>query len=288
MKFINRHKIILFLRMFFCILLVIIWGIWLTNLPKPEKPIKKQIKTKFEDKKIIEVASVGSTKKSKPVSSGKPAPTATPKVKVVSKPASIKPTPKNEVKIVLKAASTPTKIEAKIVIKPTPSPAIEKKPAPTIKLPEIASATRKALLNNKPIITPTNTHESSNETSLRKEIPIERSHHKPILQKTLEDSSQDNSWLPKYILETKESLPKIENANNNLDQIANQLELTGLIENPNGEKAAIFKNKMNNQTEILKQGQEYLNLKVIEISQDQVTLGNESLNKKYIKTIDSR
>ncbi|GEM_PF-3116229 len=304
MKFINRHKIILFLRIFFCGFLVTIWVFWLTNLPKPEKLLTEKVKQKIEDKKTTQnndlqkenieskasktqITFLGNdpkVMKSKEIIKFRQKPQ--PSIQDIA----LKPTPKIEVKpgvkVGLKLTST-----APTTTVTSPTPAITKKNGLIIKLPEIASATRKILLKNKPIINPKNINENIGETTLRKEIHVDMTGQKPILPKALESSPQENtgeSWLPKYVLETKGIAQKVENTNNNLDQIANQLELTGLIENPNGEKSAIFKNKLNNQTEILKQGQEYLNLKVTEITKDQVTLENINLNKKYIKTINSR
>ena len=300
MKFINRHKIILFLRIFFCGFLVTIWVFWLTNLPKPEKALIEKVKQKVEDKKInknndLQKEDIESKElKAQITFLGNES--AVIKSKDITKPT---PTAQNKVTVGVgfqpKAGPPLTKKPASTAPTTTPNtsstPAISKKIDSVIKLPKTASATRKILLNNKPVVNSRNANESVGETTLRKEIHIDMTSQKPILSKTLENSHEESigeNWLPKYVLETKEITQKIENTNNNLDQIASQLELTGLIENPNGEKSAIFKNRLNNQTEILKQGQEYLNLTVTEITQDQVILENISLNKKYIKTIDSR
>jgi len=301
--FINRHKLILFFRIFFCTLLVTIWVIWLTNLPKPV-PEQKTIpekhlpeitflgKESLQAEQIKKITSIKTTvtqedtkqeETTKVIAKTTPIPKA--ETKVIVK---ITPIPKAETKIIAKTAPSPKaeiKANTTALSSPTPQQQI-KKPELVVNLPQVASATRNILLNAKPTPQSMAALQAQSDTSLRKEVHIDRAQHKPIYQKALignEQEEAENSWLPKYILETKE---KIEPASNNPDEIANQLELTGLIANPDGEKAAIFRNKSNNQTEILKQGQEYLNLKVIEITQEFVILENESLSKKYLKTLE--
>ncbi|MBI2996417.1 MAG: hypothetical protein HYY52_06915 [Candidatus Melainabacteria bacterium] len=107
-------------------------------------------------------------------------------------------------------------------------------------------------------------------------------------KKEIKLETELESWLPRYILATKDISPKIEQLNKNLDTIINHIEVTGLLKNTSGEsQAIIIKNNLNNKIEILKKGDEYSGLKVLDINKDEVIFINQSLNKQYAKKITS-
>ena len=115
--------------------------------------------------------------------------------------------------------------------------------------------------------------------ALRKKVNVDKSQHSPILKKIInENNTRDTrtieSWLPTPSQETS----NIQSNQNNNDTI-HQIELVGLIYNPNGESAAILKNKTNNKIEILKTGDNIQELKVLEITTNQVLLLNEITQK---------
>lgn len=136
------------------------------------------------------------------------------------------------------------------------------------------------------------------EAMLRKEIPLKKGIFRPLLQnlnkvaglstKDVVKTSSEISWLPRYLLETKEMVSGEEQVANNLNLIASQLELLGLIHDPTGEGAAIIRNVANNQIKILKKGDKYNELKLLEINKDEVILGNQGLSKTYVKKIVKR
>lgn len=146
-------------------------------------------------------------------------------------------------------------------------------------LPDITKETRIALA--KP-------EKKLSDIVLRKEISVNKSQYKvkkQIRQKIetneIEPESEE-SWIPKYISESKEIIRDIKL---NLDQIAENIELTGLINNTGKEQAAIIKNKLNNKTEILKKGDEYQGLKLIDIKPGEIVLENQDINKIYVKKL---
>ena len=160
-----------------------------------------------------------------------------------------------------------------------------------LNLPNTASATRKALLKN--------TLEAKQGTDhsipLRKGIPIEKNKLKPVSIRlkearnkdlNIQKTNVDEGWLPKYKKETKETESRDKDISENPDKIAEQIELAGIVNKPNGESTAIIRNKSNNYIEILKTGDEYKGLKLLEINKSEVVLGNQSLNKRYTKKIN--
>ncbi len=158
-------------------------------------------------------------------------------------------------------------------------------------LPKLASATRKAL-----VMTTTKKKPTLESIPLRKEVMVERSKLKPVSVQIQESKENEGlqkmylseSWLPKYNnnnegenQEQKSKLPL-----EDLDKIAEQIELSGIVNNPNGESTAIIKNKANNFIEVLKKGDSYKGLKLLEINKNEVILGNKVLNKFYTKRIN--
>ena len=170
---------------------------------------------------------------------------------------------------------------------------IEKKQ--DISFTDYASSTKKAL---QPDLQENKTIQTT-DSNLREKATVDKSQLKPVLktikqnkEKEIFETSIEESWLPRYLLEAKE--PKTgqtkdkkteAGANINLDEIANQLELSGLILNPDGQSAAIVKNKTTNKIKILKKGDEYLGLKVLDLKTGEITLRNKESDKTYIKKI---
>lgn len=147
---------------------------------------------------------------------------------------------------------------------------------------EVTPATRKALENNT---------KKDNETNLnlRNKFKITKNNlqsiQKIIKKDLISEIREENTWLPHYLFKSNEINKSLANAQSNLDQIVNQLELIGLVNNPYDNSAAIIRNKLNNKIKILKAGEKYQELTLLKISSDEVLLGNEVLNKIYKKRI---
>lgn len=284
-----------YLRIMFCFSFLAIWTVWLINLPKAgNQRLEIRVQSsekKYPDKttKITEQKSMvreqlgvkdqkPETKKTnykeqkQDIKSKKQFSTLPPKANPPLASSSQSSAPKNE----LPKLANLTPIKEKEA---------EKQQSKEIDLsfPAIAQATRNALLINKVART---TQTSSTLTPHEREVPLRKEVH--LLQNSNNiphETTTEDKWLPKYLKASKELAPKIENAATNLDKIANQLELVGLINNPDGKGAAIIRNKGNNKIEILKRGEEYEELKLLEINSNEIVLGNQDLNKKYIKKI---
>lgn len=128
------------------------------------------------------------------------------------------------------------------------------------------------------------TQESKRQTqiALRNKAHVDKSNLKPIFKKIVTRTHETNEQISSKV---KMVDLKMENTNKYLDQIASQLELIALLPNSNGVAAAIIKNKINNKIEILKKGENLLGLELQDLTNNQIVLGNENLNKKYIKKI---
>ncbi len=291
---VNKAKIHSYLRISFCILLATMWVIWLAyfpdkekhttlnikankeqknieikqNISKPAKTeiknevvIKKEIKTttakdiSLKEKKIEtkNLTDLNKNKKENPIIQVKD------KKSLQKKKEIIIAENKNNVKTLATPQNTPTLVKEII--------------HSNIHLPNTAIATRKVLSGDE---SQDSNFKNQNEIPLRKGIP------------STEAQSQDASWLPKYLLETKELKSKIEKLNENLDEIATQLEVAGIISKPNGKSAVLIRNKATNKTKLLNKGEKYLSLTVLEINQNEVILGDENLDKKYIKKFIAR
>ena len=154
-----------------------------------------------------------------------------------------------------------------------------------LNLPQVASATRKALLND----SKKNQEVSPGEhnPALRKVAPVEKDKLKPVLINLKENKNHnieqkiylDKDWLP---IETQ---PK--DGIQNFDKVAEQIELSGIVNNPNSESTAIIRDRTNNYIEILKKGSKYKGLKLLEINKSEIVLLDETLNKTYIKKINT-
>lgn len=255
---VKKKKLAFYLKIVLCSLAIAIWAIWLTNLPETSTR-----KSKTENQKSILTLQ-----------------TPSPNIKL----------PKEEKKLKKEKTITLKKIKendlpklANIIPKNTQEEKKlrAKKEEPALMLVNIAEASRNALLKAK-------SHEKNNKetldiTPLRKELHTKAEQKKPVLQIINESSVGVNlleSWLPKYLIEDK----KI-----NLEQIVNRLELIGLVNNLNGQTAAIIKNKTSNKINILKVGEEYQGLKIIEINKNEnkIILGNQTLNTTFTKQITS-
>ena len=254
---IKKENIFFSLRIIFCVSLVAIWAIWLTNSPQTKIKQNKQIQdvTQKESSIVEEKEKV-------------------PKFAIKPRTAGHE----SRVTIILPklAKLTPEIKKAKIQ---TEKQNEEKKSEVNINLSNITSATRKALMSRGETTT-------SEKPKLREKAHVDKTKFKTA--ESVLETNPSESWLPKYSQESNKSGPETNNALNNSDDIASQLILVGLIQNPNETGAAIIKNKATNKVEILKKGEEYQGLKLIEINNNEVTLGNENLNKRYIKKIENQ
>lgn len=293
---INKETIFFSLRIILCIVLVAVWGKWLINIPE------------IKQKKKLEIGSKKQEISLKSKSQNLPEQNLKSKIQNL-KPKSQTTTSKSTqlVNELPKLVNLPTATTQKTETKANKAEKKEDKNSKDndkpisqnllnsnlLKLPKIANATRQALLTNEPKSATSSNLNPNNEISLRKEVQIEKGKLKPIsfnpslkIQNELSIETTSETWLPKYIAERNGLEKNKEKAISNLDQIANEIELTGLTNNnENQQSAAIIKNKLNNKTITLKKGEEYQGLKLLEINNNEVILGNKDLNKTYIKKI---
>ncbi len=325
----NNYTIYFYLRILFCISIVLIWSLWLITRPEDKKHkskfqtqsrIPKKIAQRKERKKNTEVSynfkipteEVIAVQKSKQITEDTNQKQDT-KEKPVDKRNNIeivhqkqnvkeklidkktekeiarqkedikeKPNSKknNTETVKQKQSNTQKAIATTILTQPTPTNITSSTPNPNsspgktpshtnidINLPTIATATRKALSNTAP---------NNSTTTVKNKISAEKQNQKAF--DPTNDLNSNTSWLPEYP-EEKDS--------KDLDKIVEQLELTEII-STNNEKtnAAKIKNNISNKIEIVKQGDEYEGLKLIEVRINEIVLSNQNLNKTYIKKLN--
>lgn len=183
----------------------------------------------------------------------------------------------------------PEKQEPKPVveIKPTASPNIN---LALLNLPNIAGATRKVLdMVQEPEIkiSPPDPEDKSENESLRKEVQLEKGTLRPVSDQINAAKNKNKEWVPRYLQEEKKVLEKkVENLSNNLDQLANQIEVRGFVNGHEGQKSVIIRNTLSDRVEILNKGDSYHGvLKLKEINDRGIVLENESLNKTFVKNL---
>lgn len=98
-------------------------------------------------------------------------------------------------------------------------------------------------------------------------------------------SKIEDKWIPQYIRKRGILNSNINHAAKKLDKIAEQLEFIGLVNNPRESKAAIIKNTTTKEIKVVKIGEIYQQLKLQEINDTEIVLGNQNLNKKYFKRL---
>ena len=304
----NKENFIFYLKIILSMLVIIAWSVWIINLPKAEnkkptitieKDLQKDIKNKEKEENSKSPDLKLTTTLKEPTKQNQKAEKTTarkstekvelPKLANLEMPKSIKEQnnkesnqPKKDTIATENKKTQPSKDE-----KTQKAPSTKPDANIKLNLPTIAGATRQALLKNK-----AESPSTKNDISLREKIPVNKDGFKAQARELLqasnepkEDSDFNESWLPKYITEKKELKAKTETIITNLDLIASQLELEGIINNPGEINAAIIRNRKNNSIEILKIGEEYKGLKLLEINKNEIKLVNESINKTYIKKV---
>lgn len=230
-----REKMIFYFKALFCIFLIALWSFWFSYFSKENRQ-KKIIRQSTQTKKVIDQNIVTKmAEKKKPLSGSKITSSAISKGKKNLQNNLVKELPKL-------AILTPVKINKEISMI-------------NLNLPNIASATRKALITQEAL-------PAGQISLLRKGIKIEKDKLKP-------------------------ALIYLKNEADILDTIAEQIELAGIVNKPNGESTVIIRNKSNNYIETLRKGDEYQGLKLLEINKSEVVLRNDRLNKTYIKKINT-
>ena len=247
----------LYIKLVLCTVVIAGWALWLNNTPQKERIIKNT-----KEDKSIEANEAKEAKKKIIYTISKEDILAKTKV-VLPKLANLSP---------------PMETHSEKVQN------IEKKQ--DISFTDYASSTKKAL---QPDLQENKTIQTT-DSNLREKATVDKSQLKPVLktikqnkEKEIFETSIEESWLPRYLLEANEKTGI--GTNMNLDEIANQLELSGLILNPDGQSAAIVKNKTTNKIKILKKGDEYLGLKVLDLKTNEVIFRNKESDKTYIKKI---
>lgn len=295
----NREKISFCLKGLLCISWIALWSFWLTDFSKKEEKPAHRKKITYITRIPEEI--VLSTKPETPESKPNAKKTNETNKSVVNKKItnSLEKTKQialqNKLEKELPKPVTISKLksepEKNKIVPPSKNNKSEPEKTKTLEminltLPQTASATRKALIVKEPVTI------NKNTAPLRKGAKIEREKLKPvspnIKERNLDDLGQKlyltDSWLTKR--ENNETEFKAENKTDNSDKIAEEIELAGIVNKPNGQTTVIIKNKLNNYIEVLKKGDEYKGLKLIEINRNEIVLGNSSLTKTYIKKIN--
>ena len=309
---IDREKISFYCKFMLCISLIALWSFWFTNSSKnsSHKKIKRyshKVNTKF-NKKEIQTAK----KKTKEVDDK-----SISKIMLKEKETSIITKVKNQKKVTEKrgdlvkelpklAALTPTKTSTdknsnkQKEKSPEPETHLKTKESKVksnemiyLNLPNVASATRKALLTN--ISMPDQeTQPIENTTQLRKGVKFQKNRLKPALINLKKDTDKDlgqgiylsESWINLNEEKNEKDLNK-NSVPEDSDKIAEEIELSGIVSKSNGESTAIIRVKSNNYIEILKKGDRYKSLKLLEINKSDVVLVNQYSNKTYTKKINT-
>lgn len=278
---INRENFVFYFKALLCLFLIALWSFWFTYFSKeniPRKIVKhahhpnnktltqlKKTETTIikQKKKIAKIESRKSTQTIKATTLKEKTNTVNKLIKELPKLATLTP-----VQTIEKKLKSENNLPKEMI---------------NLNLPKIASATRKALLNN---------HKKNegilsreNNPTLRKIIPVEKNKLKPVFINLREKNASKQKIYPgESLLPTESSLKDL---TENPDKIIEQIELAGIVNKPNGESTAIIKDKANNYIEILKKGDKYNGLKLLEISKSEIVLGNEISNKMYIKRINT-
>ena len=295
----HREKMIFYFKAFFCIFLIALWSFWFSYSSKEHSyHINKKSKKSIQIKEVVhQNTAIKTTEKKKSLSNSKITDSAISKekknlqiklVKELPELATLIPVKTNIEKNTLKSKEEISMPEFDLKPKEIKAETKTSKEMINLNLPNIASATRKALIIQE-------TLPAEHNPPLRKGIKIQKDKLKLVSITLNEDRNNGlvqkinlgESWLPKYIEETKEPETKSKNEVDSLDKIAEQIELSGIVNKPNGESTVIIRNKLNNYIEVLKKGDEYKGLKLLEINKNEVVLGNEGLNKTYIKRINT-
>ncbi len=266
----TNNRIISSIRILLCIILLGIWSLWIINLPdfkadqsqsnnKESKIIEAETNENLQDTSIEKIKN--QTEIKNPTKN-----TDVAKVKSINKElpklANLEVMPATQIKDTSKANQNTNDLN--------------------VNLPKFASATREVLLNS------AENKNNSTKTDLRNKINIEKSSlmpvsNTPIQREAVTSEEEFNiSWLPKYLIQKKEIDEKINDISNSLEKITSQLELVGIINNDDGNNAAIIKDKLNNKIEILKKKDEYQGLKITEITNEEVKFINPTINKTFI------
>lgn len=196
--------------------------------------------------------------------------------------------PKNSKEVAkVEASPLPEKQDPKkevVEIKPTPSPNIN---LALLNLPNVAGATRKVLdmVQEPEIKIAPNPEDKSGNESLRKEVGLEKGTLRPVSDQINAVKNKDREWVPRYLQEENKVLEKkVENLSNNLEQLANQIEVRGFVNGSEGQKSVIIRNTLSDRVEILNKGDSYHGvLKLKEINDKGIVFENESLNKTFVK-----
>ncbi len=302
----QREKTVFYFKALFCIFLIAMWSFWFSYFSKENRQKKiikpyyhknKKSKKSIKTKEVVhQNIATKTTEEKKSLSNSKITNSIIPKekknpgnnlVKELPKLATLTPVKPNIEKNTIKPKEEISMSEVGLKLKETKAEINIPKEMINLNLPNIASATRKALITKETLST-------GHNPPLRKGIKVEKDKLKPVSVSLNEDRNNSlaqkinlgESWLPRYIEEAKDSETKLKNEAEILDKIAEQIELSGIVNKPNGESTAIIRNKLNNYIEILKKGDEYKGLRLLEINKSEVVLRNEGLNKTYIKKIN--
>lgn len=112
-------------------------------------------------------------------------------------------------------------------------------------------------------------------------------HYKEKINQESLDMLFQESWLPMYIQNKDKFLEKPKEATTNLDESVNNILLVGLLNDPNGSKVAVIRDTQNKNLNFIAPGDSYKGLKLLNINQDSIILWNETLDRKYVKRLNT-
>ena len=302
-----KEKFIFYLKSLLCVFLIALWSFWFTNSSKkiiPKKDIKhsyhrkhrlsvqiKRTEELFQPHENQNISNI-TTKNKKPTKDSKVKDSKKSKERINLQTNLVKEFPKLATLAPIKTTTEKNSIKPKE--EKSNAGSNIKKEIINLNLPDVALATRKALLNNSK--ESQETFHKEHNSPLRKVVSVEKSKLKPISANLERDKKNDvgqkiylnESWLPKDSAEIRNPALKPKEVTENTASIIDQIELAGIVNRPNStESTAIIKNKTTNYIEILKKGDSYRGLKLTEINKTEVVLKDEILNTVYIKRINT-
>lgn len=248
----KRYDISIFLKLLACFIIIGVWSYWITFTTE-------QVEEKLLNKEIKYINKITHPIKTEIE------PEANPK----AEPQEVKVKPEEK-----KAQPIEVESPKKAEIKP------EQKEVELPKKAEVKPEQKKETINIK----------LRNEKAVKKDKQklLITEFKKEINSKKKENLSLDDSWIPLYLSEREEVNAKRNDIINNLDSLINSIQLINILTNTNGKKVAVIKNIENSKVSYITAGEEFWGLKVDQIQDNEITLSNDLLNRKYTKRLSVR
>jgi len=269
-----KDSVSIYLKFILCIVSIGAWSFWLNQTQPESKSIDKPsiVKSKKKHKKKI----------SKPLKS------------------------KEEFTNIQRDTNDPLEINKEVIHEVKHETKKEEEPTITIKQPtpipppeDIAQVKSKE--NKKETSIENNTTEKPKKPkeieeiedkqsiSLRNELFLDKSKQKELIDEFKKDISDKHlkaslheGWIPIYIQKREEIKSQ---GNTNIDNLINDLELIGILDNTKGQQVAVLKIKSTNKVKYLATGDSLNSLILTSIQDKAITLKNETLEKEFTKEL---